>query len=216
MKELDVEIHIDGWQLHVASLFHDRGDHDQVMNLAIKGVISRLERRFKDNSIMNDETVAAVNESYLKIGLNSDETLMSYVSLAESLIGGKKYQKSTPPEDLSKLLSLETMIPWTVIDLEDVVPPFRFEMSNETDNLSGLREDFTFVRIPVISDQAGPIASPLEVGQNIPVNKDLLHLLYIGFIPDNIGKKISATSTLARLVVQTWAFRFCGERRVRI
>jgi len=215
MRSLNCVKEISGWRLHLARLTYEKGDFDGVMNIAKDGSITRLQKRFVDKSIKQDETINAIKNEFKRLGISPDIYPLIPETLAKNVVGGREFTKNNPSYDLVNILMLETMLPWNVIDYSKVQPPLKFHLSKEWKSLLPQSESEPKTPdIPVLSDEKGVIGTPFSEHGAFRITPDVSDLLYVCYIPEILENKVKPSSILARIVVQTWAFRFRKEARI--
>ena len=213
MRSIECESEVPGWRLHFCRLLAEPGHHEGTLRLAIGGTLAAFHGRFAEHTVEADPIVQSVRQLIARTGVDPKEHPPASEWLAERLLDGEEFPRSSPSGDLCRLLTLKTLVPWMVADCSGIRPPLRFRLGRQGETGRFGATDLPVEGWPLLLDAAGILGSPLGIGVPDPAD-DAEEVLLACFQPAEMAEIVAAKAQLARFMLVTWAFRFLEERAV--
>ncbi len=212
---LDLFNKVPGWRLHLAHLGLAAGDHDPVLDVARRGSLATLRRRFPDGDLGSDATIVTVREALRAGGSPWDPPRSSAERILDRVLDGGSLETGHPALQLRDILVLRTLLPWTVIDAESLLFPlvFRRGEKGETAQVDGAA--ISLQGLPMLTHAGGAAGTPCAPLGDETITDDTTQVVLVCYTPLSIAREYTARTELARLVWMTWAFQFIMERAYR-
>jgi DNA/RNA-binding domain of Phe-tRNA-synthetase-like protein len=212
-KDIECFNNLTGWRLHFAWLKLNEGDHEAVLRMASEAAVTRFKRKFSDNSYRNDPIVRSIHSLLMSSGLPKDKCLTSFELLAQVVLSGNGIRSQKPGVLFRDLLSLKSMVPWSIMDILQVRFPLTFRMGREEETL---REDGNTLNLkgcPVLCDKAGRLRTPITLAdEDEEITGSCRDILLVCYAPIERAREVAAKSHVGSMVHMTQAFRFVMER----
>jgi DNA/RNA-binding domain of Phe-tRNA-synthetase-like protein len=201
-----------GWRLHFAWLRLTEGDHKAVLRITIEGTISIFQRKFSDNSYIDEPIVRSIRSLLMSGGLPKDSCVSSFELLAKRVLVGEGIQTEKPGVVFRDLLSLKSMAPWSVMDVSQISFPLLFRMGREEETLNQESSNFNLKGCPVLCDKVGRLWTPITLTDEHDITASCRDVLLVCYAPIERAREVAAKSHLGSMVHMTQAFRFVMER----
>jgi len=211
-KEIECFNNLSGWRLHFAWLRLSEGEHEAVLRMASEAAVTLFKRKFSDNSYSNDPTVRSVHSLLMSSGLPKEKCLTSFDLLAQRVLSGNGIRPQKPGVVFRDLLSLKSMVPWSIMDIVQVRFPVTFRMGREEETLSQDGNDFSLKGCPVLCDEAGKLRTPITLADEDEIAGSCGDILLVCYAPIDRAREVAAKSHVGSMVHMTQAFRFVMER----
>ncbi len=212
---LDLFNRVPGWRLHMAHLSLEPGDHERVFDVAIKGTLASIRRRFPAGAIAPDATLDAVRTA-LEVHAGGPAPLpATSEQFIGEILGGSVIPRRHPALVFRDLLLARTRLPWSVFDARKVLLPMMYRLGEpgEADRDRGI--EVSLENVPLLCDGNGIVASPCTYHGEARIVDDTTQVIVVCYTPMSIAREYTARTELARLVWMTWAFKFVEERAFR-
>jgi DNA/RNA-binding domain of Phe-tRNA-synthetase-like protein len=113
------------------------------------------------------------------------------------------------------ILSLRTLLPWTVVDAESLLFPLVFRPGGKGETLQIDGATVNLHGVPLLTHAKGYVGSPCSTQGDETITSDTTQVIMVCYTPLSIAREYTARTELARLVWMTWAFQFIMERAFR-
>lgn len=203
---LDVFNQVPRWRLHMAHLSLTDDYSDQVLDVAVKGAVSRVKRRFDGIDFGADPTVRALGDV-----LDEQHEPTSDV-LARSILAGEDFPRAHPGIEFRDILALRTQLPWSVMDAHNVLFPMAFRMGKTGETGEHLGREVDLEGVPVLADGKGIVASPCCCHRADRMGDETRDVIVVCYTPMSIAQDFTARKELGRLMWMTWVFKFEAEK----
>lgn len=197
-----------GWRLHFAWLKITEGTHEAVLRIALDGAVTIFQKRFSDNSYMDDPVVRSTQSILRNSGLSEENSRSSFEILAEKVIGGRNIQSEKPAVIFRDILTLKSMAPWSVMDVSHVSFPVTFRLGREEEMLIQNGITLNMKGHPVLCDTAGRMWTPTTLPDETDLHPSCPDILLVCYAPLERAREVAAKSHLGRIVHMTQTFRF--------
>jgi DNA/RNA-binding domain of Phe-tRNA-synthetase-like protein len=204
---LDVFNQVPNWRLHMAHLSLAPDYSDQVLDVAVKGVKTRVRKRFEKASWEDEPTLCALREA-----LGPDQPATSERLAREILDGGEFPRAKHPGVEFRDLLALRTMLPWSVMDARQVLFPMQYRLGKAGETGEQRGEEVALEGLPVLADGRGVVASPCCCHDLARMTDDAQEVILVCYTPMSIAQAFTARTELGRLMWMTWVFKFECEK----
>ncbi len=203
---LDVFNQVPGWRLHMAHLSLTDDYSDQVLDVAVKGAVSRVKRRFDGVAFGDDPTVRALGE------VLDDPHEPTCDALARSILEGEAFPRAHPGVEFRDILALRTQLPWSVMDARTVLFPMAFRSGKPGETGEHLGREVDLEGVPVLADGKGIVASPCSCHRADRMSDETRDVVVVCYTPMSIARDFTARTELGRLMWMTWVFKFESEK----
>ncbi len=215
LDTFDCSVELPGWRIHLALLaFNKQRDLGNVMDLAVRGAETTLERDFPDGRLDHSRTVALIRDHLKPLGIVPGATpLCSEILLHRFLDGGVIPRGSLIWEFLA-VLTVKSRAPWVILNRQDLALPLVFRKGREGETLTLSTGQTACEGLPVLVDRNGVKACPWVAPQPGDLG-EIEDPVFVCFLPADIYRTVAPRNHLGRTVWLTWAYRFVFERTCR-
>jgi len=209
IDDLDVFNEVPGWRLHLAHLALEPGPHDQVLEVITRGTRASLGRKYPGGDFRTDPNIRAVRRATGDRGTVSSEIILQRV------LDGGEMPSLDPVRLFRDLLELRTQLPWSAVDAEEVLFPWKFKSGETGETCDTPRGTCDLEGLPLLIDGRGPVASPCAPVEETRLKEATSQVIMVCYTPVEVAREFAARTQLARMVWTTWAFRFVSEKAIR-
>lgn len=205
---MECSVEIPGWRIHLAHLI-ERQDREMgsVMELAAKGALAKIKKKFPTEDFTNHETCRSVRSLFAKTGLNPATTPPVSELMMKKILKEDRIALCCRPWDFYLLLMAHSLAPWSVINSAVITSPLVFRMGRKGETL----DEQDCRDLPILADTNGPRAAPWHMDDPEPL-KDCKEPLYVCYMPEEAARRIDPKSHLGRINWMTWAYHFVVEK----
>jgi DNA/RNA-binding domain of Phe-tRNA-synthetase-like protein len=211
-REISCFNNLKGWRLHFAWLRLNEGNHEAILRIAIEATISIFKQKFSDSSYIDDPIVHSTRSLLISGGLAKEKCKTSFELLAKRVLAGKSIKTEKPGVVFRDLLSLKSMTPWSILDINQISFPLIFRLGKEKETLSEDNRNFNLKGCPVLCDKDGKLYTPMTHGDEEEITESCQDILLVCYAPIKRAKEVAAKTHLGNMVHMTRAFRIVMER----
>ena len=201
---LDCFNQLPGWRLHMAHLSLANDYSDQVMDVAVRGAVNRVKRRFEGVPVEDEPTVSALRQVL--------ETPTTSELFARSILNGEPFPRAHPGLEFRDILALRTMLPWSVMDARQVLFPMQYRLGKPGETGEHRGSEVELEGLPVLADGRGVLASPCCYHDIDRMTDDAHEVILVCYTPMSIAQDFTSRTELGRLMWMTWTFKFEAEK----
>lgn len=106
-----------------------------------ESIMEKVRQNYKTESLKDDSTVRAYRDLYWSLGIDPTKTRPSGEALLRRVLNGNEIPSILNVVDAYNLTSLETIIPLSGFDQDQVFPPLEIRFSNAQDEFLGIGMD---------------------------------------------------------------------------
>jgi len=149
--------------------------------------------------------IKGVRDTYKMLGKDPVRYRGSSEALLRRIIQDKGLYKVNTVVDINNLVSLETMHPVGVYDLNNIVSPVVFRVGASGESYKGIgKEIINIAELPVFADESGPFGSPTSDSERAMITEKTKNIMMvvIAFCKDsNLEKSLSRVAILLKKYV---------------
>jgi hypothetical protein len=195
---VDCRVELPNWRLHLSLMkLRENREMGAVMEVAVKGALARIAKRFPDKTLETDKLVRTYREGLESCGLNSEQAVPCSETLITRILETGTFPRGSLPWEFVALLMINSGAPWTVLDAERIAAPLTFRQGE-----NGL---------PELVDASGMSCGPWSLDPCLEFDEGT-NLLFVCYLPKSIARKVSPKTHLGHLVWMTWAYEFVLEK----
>lgn len=156
--------------------------------------------RFADNkALAADPTVAALRRLFKAAGCDPSRYRPSSEALLRRLIRGDDMPAIHPLVDLNNCLSAELAVPCCVMRPGTFGERLRLRSGEEGESYISLRGPFKLQGKPVLSDENGPLDTPITGNSKVKVEADTREAWLVAYLPSETLDRERVVAVLERL-----------------
>jgi len=217
LEDLEIFNHMPGWRLCLSHLALEEEATTAGMQLATRGTLAGLHRRFEGRSLDEDHTIRAVRDALAASGEHVANRSSTCEQLISRIMGGEEFPRTgLVPLDFRNLLALRTLLPWSVVDATRVDFPLTFRPGRDGEKGVDGHREVDVCDFPVVVDGAGEVhCCPSTCPGGRCLGDDTTQVLLFCFTPLAVAHEFAARKQLSQLISLTGAFRFVETRAYR-
>ncbi len=197
-----------GWRLNVAFLRLVNSYARSVLAIAIEGTVERFRRKHTLESIAANKVVQEVRSL---MGC-ACPFVSSFETLAQRILEGGGISLDRPAEAFRDILSLKSLVPWSVMAFAKLKLPLTFRTGMPGDVWKGPSSWLNLEGYPVLRDEKSVVASPVIFDEGALVEADCYEILLVCYAPATMAREVNAKGHLGQLVHMSAVYRFIEER----
>jgi hypothetical protein len=211
-ESFDCAVRLPGWKLHVAHLRLWEGrDLGNVMDVAMEGARSHVERVHPSRSLDESETIVAIREGLTGLGIDPHANPPASELLIAEFLETGTIARGTLVWEFLALLTVKSESPWSVVDRDVLTPPLEFRLGEQGESIATPGGSHECAGLPVLADQEGVRASPWV--RRLPTELEgCREPVFVCYLPKHLFRRLEPRSHMGRAVWLTWAYRFIFER----
>lgn len=210
-RKIQCEVALAGWRLHFAQMDPREREMGSVMQVAAKGAISRVAKRFPLGRLDENPTIQAVREMLARHGVDWQVTPANSERIVQRIVKDKSFPAGELAWQFLVLLTINSLAPWSLLDPNRLAGPLVFRAGQKGEVVPGGQANSDCFNRPVLADANGVVGAPwwLEVGDEA-VNPQ--SPLFVCYMPESHARQINPKAHIGRLVWMTWAYTFAYEK----
>ncbi len=184
--------------------------HNEALWREIDQHLTRLIATIKPEQIGTVPQIAAMRSAYKALGKDPSRYRGSAEALLRRVLSGKGLYQINSAVDINNLVSLESLNPAGMYDLERTTPPIELRIGAAGESYKGIGKDLINIEsLPVFADVASPFGSPTSDSERAMVTLQTRKVLMVVFSftgPQGLEHWVSRASELLR--------RYCGSEGI--
>ena len=184
--------------------------HNEALWREIDQHLTHLIATIKPEQINTVAQIAAMRNAYKALGKGPSRYRGSAEALLRRVLSGKGLYQINSAVDINNLVSLESLNPAGMYDLERTTPPIELRIGAVGESYKGIGKDLINIEnLPVFADAAGPFGSPTSDSERAMVSLETRKVLMVVFSFTGLERLehwVSRASELLR--------RYCGSEGI--
>jgi DNA/RNA-binding domain of Phe-tRNA-synthetase-like protein len=180
--------------------------HSEALWREIDQHLAHLTATIKPEQINTVPQIAAVRSAYKALGKDPSRYRGSAEALLRRVLAGKGLYQINSVVEINNLVSLESLNPAGIYDLEKITSPIELRIGAAGESYKGIGKELINIEsLPVFADAAGPFGSPTSDSERAMVSLETRKVLMVVFSftgPEGLEHWVSRSSELL--------CRYCG------
>jgi DNA/RNA-binding domain of Phe-tRNA-synthetase-like protein len=176
--------------------------HNEALWREIDQHLAQLIATIKSEQISTVPQIAAMRNAYKALGKDPSRYRGSAEALLRRVLSGKGLYQINSVVDINNLVSLESLNPAGIYDLEKIMPPIELRIGAAGESYKGIGKDLINIEsLPLFADVAGPFGSPTSDSERTMVRLETRKVVMIVFSfrgPQGLEQWVSRASELLR------------------
>jgi len=166
-------------------------------------IVSQIEKYVREKwtveKLLSNPIVKAYRSFFWSLDVDPTKERPSSEALVRRLLGGKRLPRINNVVDAMNAASVETLVTFSVFDLDKIKPPLLIRYANGGEILRVIGgEEFVFPKnFPLMEDGEGKIIAAVifRDGEETKVTEQTKNIILVGYVPKIIEKSVLRAST---------------------
>ena len=180
--------------------------HNEALWREIDQHLAQLAATINPEQINTAQQIAAMRSAYKALGKDPSRYRGSAEALLRRVLSRKGLYKINSVVDINNLVSLESLNPAGIYDLEKITSPIAFRIGAVGESYKGIGKDLINIEsLPVFADPEGAFGSPTSDSERAMVRLETSKVLMVVFSfigPEGLERWIARADELLR--------QYCG------
>jgi DNA/RNA-binding domain of Phe-tRNA-synthetase-like protein len=200
-EPFDVVHELPGWELYWVHLEGLPGAESQLAGLRAS-CEERARRLFRSEGISSHPTAAAVRALFRAAGTDPTRYRPSSEALLRRVLKGEALPVLHPLVDLNNCLSIELVVPCSLVAEGTLRPPLTLRAGRAGEELLSLRGPFNLEGKPLLEDADGPIGTPITDSVRGKIHPETGRAWMVAYLPAGAVRTSEAEETLRGLLAE--------------